>query len=130
MAVIRYKKDRAIRYKRGPSIRYIGSNSRDFFLKESLYKVHLSILKKLRYIGQKCVYLITAPFNELAGEKSALYNRFLDIHRPSAEHIPNVLKQLQDKIVQFLDSWPRDPMAKNYRMLAMTAAGMIKSPVM
>ena len=56
------------------------------------------------------------------------YKKPSDIHRPSAEHIPNVLKQLQDKIVQFMETWPRDPMAKNYRMLAMTAAGMVKSP--
>ena len=56
------------------------------------------------------------------------FKKTSDIHRPSAEHIPNVLKQLQDKIVQFMETWPRDPMAKNYRMLAMTAAGMVKSP--
>jgi enhancer of mRNA-decapping protein 4 len=50
----------------------------------------------------------------------------LDLRRPSAEHIPNVLSQLQGKIAQFIETWPRDPMAKNYRMIAMTAAGMLK----
>ena len=50
----------------------------------------------------------------------------LDLRRPSAEHIPSVLSQLQVKIQQFIEAWPRDPMARNYRMIAMTAAGMIK----
>ena len=58
---IRYKKNPAIRYKKDSSIRYIGSNLRVFFLKEALYKLNWSILKKIRYIGQKCLYLITAP---------------------------------------------------------------------
>ena len=39
-ASIRYKKGPGIRYKNGPSIRYIGPNFCDFFLKESLHKVH------------------------------------------------------------------------------------------
>ena len=57
-ASIRYKKGPAIRYKKGPSIRYIGSKC-EIFLKGAFYKVHWSISKKLRYIGQKWLYLIT-----------------------------------------------------------------------
>ena len=58
-----YKKGPAIRYKKGPSIRYICSNLRDFFVKGSRYKVHwvAESRKKLSYIGQKHLGLITVP---------------------------------------------------------------------
>ena len=59
---VRYRKGQLIEgYKDGPSIRYIGRNVSDFFLKRARYKVHLFIVRQLRYIGQKCLYIITAP---------------------------------------------------------------------
>ena len=57
-AVIKYNKGSYIRPKKGLS--KIWSTSRRFFIKAALYKVHWSILRKLRYNGQKCLCLITA----------------------------------------------------------------------
>ena len=45
-------------------VRYIGSKSL-FFSKGAFYKVHCSILRKLRYIGQKYLDLLTAKRSDL-----------------------------------------------------------------
>ena len=43
--------------------------------------------------------------------------KFLDVRHQSAEHIPNVLNQLQTRIGEFISMWPRDAQVKNYRLI-------------
>jgi hypothetical protein len=49
----------------------------------------------------------------------------LDVRHQSAEHIPNVLNQLQTRIGEFISMWPRDAQVKNYRLIQMTAGQII-----
>ena len=49
----------------------------------------------------------------------------LDNRAPSASHIPRTLAQLQHKIQDYLSNNQRDPMARNFSMLLLTAQGVI-----
>jgi enhancer of mRNA-decapping protein 4 len=78
----------------------------------------------LSLIQQLSVDLKSRSQIKFAFLQDAILN--LDTRHPSAEHIPAVLGHLQSKITEFIQQYPRDNQAKNYKMILMTASTIIQ----
>lgn len=84
-------------------------------------------------LEQNIILSLISQLAQDLGTKSALKLSYLqdailtlNFLHPSSQHLPQVLGELQQKIVQFTQLNPRDPATRGFKMLNMSVNGIIK----